>query len=387
MSKDSIDFNLLLLGPKGIGKKTFLTNLTNETTLSNNNTFNHAVSSNLIKNDNEHIFQYYNLQIENMINNHDCNLIINLNTFIMDTGNKIDNSKTGKIIKQFIESKFDDILNNEINIQLTTTFNDINDNRIHLCIYFFDSKNCGINEIDLNILSQIIKSVNILYVIGKADKIVNNSDGNKELLLLQLQQKINFQLHSSNLYSFQFQQITINDIFISTREQNKEEDTPSITCKECLPNILIDNIQPFPIICGNIKEMIPDSNNKFFWKRNYLFNEEIYIEDFETSSFIILKGIILGSHLQIFKDITNNTIYESYRSQILLQRAEEQSRLNKNNSKQDFDTIVSTNTINSGVNYTPGLYSLKEKNKIIKAYEETFNNVNKIIKDNISFNE
>lgn len=385
--QDSIDFNLLLLGPAGIGKKTFLTNLTNETTLSNNNTFNHPLASNLIKNNNEHTFQYYNLQIESMINNHGHDLLINLNTFVMDTGNRIDNSKTGQIIKQFVESKFDDILNNEIKIQRRTTYNDIKDNRIHLCIYFLDSKDRnGISEIDLHILSHIIKSVNILYVIGKADKILNNSDSNKEQLLLQLQKKINFQLHSFNLYSFKFNKITINDIFVSTREQNKEEDA-SATVKECLPNILIDNIQPFPIICGNIKELNPTSKNKFFWKRNYLFNKEIYIEDFETSSFIILKGIILGSHLQIFKDITNNMIYESYRSQILLQRTKEQSRLNKSSSKQDFDTIISTNTINSNANCAPSLYSLKEKNKIIKAYEETFNNVNKIIKDNISFNE
>lgn len=387
LSKDSIDFNLLLLGPSGIGKKTFLSNLTNKTSLFNNNIFNQALASNLIRNNNEHTFQYYNLQIENMINDHDCNLLINLNAFVLDTSNRMDNSKTGQIIKQFIESKFDDILDNEIKIQRKTTYNDINDNRIHLCIYFFDSKNYGISEIDLNILSYIIKSVNILYVIGKADKILNNSDHNKEQLLLHLQQKINFQLHSFNLYSFTFDKITINDIFFSTKEQNKEVNE-SMKCEEYPPNILIDNIQPFPIICGNIKEMIPTSTNKFFWKRSYLFkNKEVYIEDFETSSFIILKGIILGSHLQIFKDITNNRIYESYRSQILLQRAETQLRLDKNHLNQDFDTIISTNTINSNSNYTPNLYSLKEKNKIIKAYEETFNNVNKIIKDNISFNE
>lgn len=389
---DSVNFNVLLLGPKGIGKKTFLKNLTNSTNPSkssssnttNNN--NQTLTSNLFRNDNEHRFQHFNLRIHNGVNIHNCNSLIDLNAFLLDTGDRIDNSKTGQIIKQFLESKFDDVLNNEIKIQRKVTYNESNDYRIHVCVYFFDSRNDGINEVDLDILSQIRDSVNILYVIGKADKILNASEGNKEQLL-QLQQRINLQLHSYNLYSFKFGTITINDIFISKRDNNNNENGTLTTEEECLPNILIDDIQPFSIICGNIKEKDSIFDNRFIWKRCYLFNKDIYIEDFESSNFFILKSILLGSHLQIFKDTTNNIIYERYRSNILLQRAEEQLKINKNNSKQNFDTIINTNTFNKSVNCLPSFYTIQEKNKIIKAYEEKFNNVNKIIKDNISFGE
>ena len=364
--KKTTNFNLLLLGPKGIGKKTFFTKLWNDKDVLNQEQFSYLnYSKHPIKfvNDDAHFFDHLNFPMED-VNNHS---IINFKSYILNTGDKIDNSQTGDIIKHYIEDKFNELLLDEGKIQRSKRQYEQNDNRIHLCIYFIDGNQGKLNEIDLDILNKIKNCTNIMYVIGKADK-YSRSDWVK------LQNRIKSQICSNNLCSFEFGNTTLQDIFINNETQNNNNIFP----------YLVDESQPFPIICGNAKETSPQNENLIHWKRKYN-DREIYIENYQTSFFIFVKGIILGSHLQEFKDTTDEVIYERYRTEKLLQRAEE------NANGRDIDGGQNSITYKQSINkfasksnnaYLFDSYIIKEKNQIIEAYEKRLQYMEKIMKRN-----
>lgn len=345
--KKTTNFNLLLLGPKGIGKKTFFTNLCNDEQILKQEQFtymDYMLHPIKLTNDREHIFDKLSFPIMDKY----YHSTINLSAFILNTGDKIDNSGTGDIIKNYIEDKFDETLRYEGRIQRSKFQYEQNDNRIHLCIYFIDGNQGKLNEIDLDILNKITNSTNIMFVIGKSDKFSRND-------WVKLQNKIKTQLHANRLCSFKFGESTLQDIFLNSEGQPVNNIFP----------YLIDDSQPFPIICGNVKEKDPDDERLIRWKRKYS-NRKVFIEDYKTSFFVFVKGIILGSHLQDFKDTTDEIIYENYRTQKLLQRAHKQLSDAEIDAPDGFSTISGS----SNNEYLYNSYTIKEKNLIIEAYEK-----------------
>ncbi|CAL9734818.1 sporulation-regulated protein 28 [Monosporozyma servazzii] len=365
--KKTTNFNLLLLGPKGIGKKTFFTNLCNDEQTLKQEQFayiNYTVHPPKLINDREHIFDKLSFPIVDR-NFHST---IKLSGFILNTGDKVDNSQTGDIIKQYIEDKFDELLRYEGKIQRSKFQYEQNDNRIHLCIYFIDGNQGKLNEIDLDILNKITSCVNIMFVIGKSDKFLRNE-------WVKLQNKIKRQLRSNHLCSFKFGDITLQDIFLNSEGQQASN----------IFSHMIDDSQPFPIICGNVTEKDPDDESLIRWKRRYT-NKEVFIEDYQTSFFIFVKGIILGSHLQDFKDTTDEIIYENYRTQKLLQKAQAQMSDNNNtvnsiigNSQYNHDSNLGFGFDNNEYSYNS--YTIKEKNLIIEAYEKKLKYMQSILKE------
>lgn len=77
----------------------------------------------------------------------------------------------------------------------------------------------------------------------------------------------------------------------------------------------IKDMLPFAVISSNDKKTYPDGEVYHF--RKYPWGE-VTVEDRNSSDFIYLKSILLGSHLQDFKESTHNVLYENYRTNKLL---------------------------------------------------------------------
>lgn len=385
LAQKIINFNILLLGPKGIGKKTFFTNLCNDMSILSKDPFDSIICPNknqLLEKDSKPNFKEYSFQIKNnnqYPNNNRNQSFINLNSFILDIGTQLDNSQTGSQIKRFLEDRFDGILNDEIKIHRLKNSNDQNDSRIHLCLYFIDPNLGGLNELDFDILKKIKYSSNLVFVIGKSDLL-------SKIKLIHLQKTIRDQIKENYLRPFNFGNDTLNDVFCKGEGLN---DVSMVDEDETLVRTLIDKIQPFPIICGNIFDLEGSGSDieskAVIWKRKY-YNKEIIIEDFQSSQFVYLKGIILGSHLQDFKETTNDIIYERYRSEKLLQveqkvpilgerssLMEHTNSINGNtNSPSPTTTATTTTTTNENMYF---LHVVHEKNQIIEAYKNKLNNL------------
>ena len=151
------NFNILCIGETGIGKSTLMDTLFNtQFEWSPSTHFEPTVR--LTKNS-------YDLQ-EN-----DCRLKLS----IIETvgfGDQIDKDDTRNILSNYIDQQFEEYLQEELKIK--RNFATLNDNRIHVCLYFLCPTGHSIKSIDLAIMSKISKKVNIIPIIAKADTIAKS---------------------------------------------------------------------------------------------------------------------------------------------------------------------------------------------------------------------
>ncbi|CCF58409.1 hypothetical protein KAFR_0E02560 [Kazachstania africana CBS 2517] len=383
VAKKTTQLNLFLLGRSGAGKTTFLRNL-----VSNSNNINNSTTSNNINTpvDNEfstnekneidpsytHLEQPLNFQMESIYLSTSPDVSpISLNITKTDIMNQLNNSNTPKRIKVFIQEKFDLYLENEIKIQRNESFKfGLNDSRIHVCLYFVDKE---LGELDIDILKEIHHLVNLFVVINKADRF-NDSE------LKYLKSKIKQDLEKHNINMFKFNEDEYSNDLINPGNDKSAENPP------------IEDLLPFSIICG---DNCDEKSNKLV--RNYGWGA-VDIEDYRYSDFIILKTILLESHLQDLKDITNEVLYEEYRTRKLLKKQSENTPnpakklpISEQAAISDvLDTfkenkpkhhLNETNNCNEVTDDEVFYRELKEKNKIIEAYQKKIGDLEKMIQN------
>lgn len=345
-SKKKFTFNLLLLGPNGIGKKTFLKNLTSIDNLETNNKDNSNDDDNR---SNESIFQTL---IQPKVDPYwekyqlNWNSMVNLNVSILNFGAQINNRGIDNKVKDFLELQLDNILLNEIKIDRDREKLKLNDNRIHLTLFFINGNNSkfGLSDFEIHLLNKIKKLTNIMLVIGKSDRFDSN-------YLLNLKKKINEVLIKNNIQCFNFG----NDNMQVFSERNSFDTSnfidSSITESKVDFNdsnsnlgVLIKDIHPFAITCGNLTQLEKESNliknsfdNNIMQRNTTLFNAQltrnyfdrtVNIEDTNISDFYYLKEIISNLYLEEFIDTTTDIIYEKFRTEKLLAKQGHDSKSN-----------------------------------------------------------
>ena len=353
-SKQIITLNLLLLGEPGIGKHSFLENL------ANNNP-----SSNVIKivpedeggNQNTLRFESSIVKIKNELTS---SIILNVTS--ADIMNQLNSTSTPKKIREYIETQFNSFLNDEFRVQRKQEHNGTSDKRLHACIFFINGNAKGLHIQEIDILKEISSLINVILVIGKADRF-----NTKELE--NLKERINEDVMKNDINIFDFNDDYLDDIF-----------------EDC-EHVLVKDFQPFSVISGNILS----KPGRLLYRQNVC--SKIPVDDIRISNLSYLKGIILGSHIQELQTSTNTIIYEKFRTKILL------GRQNEINIKNDFPES-DPNKISEEATLSPlfltmeqspqGLTmipdadimvgkELQEKNKIIEAYQKKIDVLEKII--------
>uniref|UniRef100_H2MP38 Septin n=1 Tax=Oryzias latipes TaxID=8090 RepID=H2MP38_ORYLA len=204
---------------------------------------------------------------------------------IVDTpgfGDAVDNSNCWQPVIDHIDSKFEDYLNAESRVNRRQ----MPDSRIHCCLYFIAPSGHGLKPLDIEFMKRLHEKVNVIPLIAKADTLTpEECQQFKKQIMREIQE------HKIKIYEFP--------------ETDDEEE-----------NRLVKKIKdklPLAVVGSNT---IIEVNSKRVRGRQYPWGVA-EVENSDHCDFTILRDMLIRTHMQDLKDVTNNVHYENYRSRKL----------------------------------------------------------------------
>uniref|UniRef100_A0A672FWJ4 Septin n=1 Tax=Salarias fasciatus TaxID=181472 RepID=A0A672FWJ4_SALFA len=181
-----------------------------------------------------------------------------------------------------IDSKFEDYLNSESRVNRRQ----MPDSRIHCCLYFIAPSGHGLKPLDIEFMKRLHEKVNVIPLIAKADTLTpEECQQFKKQIMREIQE------HKIKIYEFP--------------ETDDEEE-----------NRLVKKIKdklPLAVVGSNT---IIEVNGKRVRGRQYPWGVA-EVENSDHCDFTILRDMLIRTHMQDLKDVTNNVHYENYRSRKL----------------------------------------------------------------------
>ncbi|XP_060535497.1 septin-7 [Cylas formicarius] len=207
---------------------------------------------------------------------------VNLMLTMVDTpgfGDAVDNSNCWVPIIEFIESKYEDYLNSEARVTRKMS----PDQRVHCCLYFIQPSGHGLKSLDIEFMKRLCDKVNIIPVIAKADTLTSDE-------CTQFKKQVMNEIAQHKIKIYEFPDMSEED------EEHK------------LNKSLKDRV-PFAVVGSNV---VIESEGKKTRGRRYPWGVA-EVENLEHCDFIALRNMVIRTHLQDLKDVTNNVHYENYR--------------------------------------------------------------------------
>ncbi|EAU91050.1 septin [Coprinopsis cinerea okayama7 len=208
---------------------------------------------------------------------------------VVDTpgfGDNIDNEFAFQEIMNYLERQYDDILAEQSRIKRNPRFKD---NRVHALLYFIPPTGHALREMDIELMRRLSPRVNVIPVIGKADSLTP-----KELKAFRKRIMEDIDHYSIPIYNFPY------DV-----EEDDEE-----TIQE---NMELRALLPFAVV-GSEEEIEIDGEPTR--ARIYPWGI-VEVDNPHHSDFVRLRSAILGSHLGDLKMLTEDVLYETYRTEKL----------------------------------------------------------------------
>lgn len=206
---------------------------------------------------------------------------VQLNLTTVDTpgfGDAVDNSNCWQPVIDFIDSKYDEYLNAESRVVRSPT----PDTRVHACLYFIAPTGHGLKPLDVEFMKRLHDKVNIIPLISKADSLTPDECREfKKTILNEIAQ------HKIKIYEFPE---------CDDDEENK------------IQKKLRDRV-PFAVVGSN---RVIEAGGKKVRGRQYPWGL-VEVENLEHNDFIALRNMIIRTHMQDLKDVTNNVHYENFR--------------------------------------------------------------------------
>ncbi|XP_037047418.1 septin-7-like isoform X4 [Bradysia coprophila] len=227
---------------------------------------------------------------------------VNLTLTVVDTpgfGDAVDNSNCWVPVIEFVESKYEEYLTAESRVHRKA----ITDNRVHTCLYFIAPSGHGLKTLDVEFMQRLCDKVNIIPVIAKADTMTP-----EEVQLFKKQILNEIAQHKINIYDF---------------PEPLEDEEEAKVLRQLRSRV------PFAIVGAN---SVIEVDGRRVRGRKYPWGVA-EVENLEHCDFIALRNIVIRTHLQDLKDVTNNVHYENYRCRKLagLGVDGKQSRLSNKN--------------------------------------------------------
>ncbi|XP_055920040.1 protein peanut isoform X8 [Eupeodes corollae] len=207
---------------------------------------------------------------------------VNLTLTVVDTpgfGDAVDNSNCWVPIIDFVESKYEEYLTAESRVHRKAT----PDNRVHSCLYFIAPSGHGLKPLDVEFMQRLCDKVNIIPVIAKADTMTP-----EEVQLFKKQILNEIAQHKIKIYDF-------------PEPLEDEEEAKALR--------LLRSRVPFAVVGANT---VIEVEGKKIRGRRYPWGIA-EVENLDHCDFIALRNMVIRTHLQDLKDVTNNVHYENYR--------------------------------------------------------------------------
>jgi septin 7 len=265
--KKGFDFTLMVVGESGLGKSTLI----NSMFLADIYSAEYPGPSHRIKK---------TVQVET------CKVLlkengVNLTLTIVDTpgfGDAVDNSNCWQPVIDYIENRYEDYLNSESRVNRKMVM----DSRVHCCLYFIAPSGHGLKPLDIELMKKLHDKVNIIPVLAKADTMTPEECAHfKKQVLNEVAQ------HKIKIYEFPD---------CDDEEENKV-------------NKMMRDRVPFAVVGSNT---VVDVEGKKLRGRKYPWGTVI-VENMEHCDFVPLRNMVVRTHLQDLKDVTNNVHYENFR--------------------------------------------------------------------------
>ncbi|XP_026028371.1 septin-7-like isoform X2 [Astatotilapia calliptera] len=214
---------------------------------------------------------------------------VQLTLTIVDTpgfGDAVDNSNCWQPVINYIDSKCEDFLNAESRVNRRS----MPDNRVHCCLYFIAPSGHGLKPLDIEFMKRLHDKVNVIPLIAKADTLTP-----EECHLFKKQIMKEIQEHKIKIYEFP--------------DVDEDEDNKLVR--------KIKEKMPLAVVGSNV---VIEVNGKKVRGRQYpwgVAEEGIFVENGEHCDFTVLRNMLIRTHMQDLKDVTNNVHYENYRSKKL----------------------------------------------------------------------
>ncbi|XP_056125881.1 septin-7 [Rhinichthys klamathensis goyatoka] len=204
---------------------------------------------------------------------------------IVDTpgfGDAVDNSNCWQPVIDHIDSKFEDYLNAESRVNRRQ----MPDSRVHCCLYFIAPSGHGLKPLDIEFMKRLHEKVNIIPLIAKADTLTPEEcqQFKKQIMREILEHKI-------KIYEF---------------PETDDEEENKIVKK-------IKDRLPLAVVGSNT---IIEANGKKVRGRQYPWGVA-EVENGDHCDFTLVRNMLIRTHMQDLKDVTNNVHYENYRSRKL----------------------------------------------------------------------
>ncbi|CCE66140.1 hypothetical protein TPHA_0O01730 [Tetrapisispora phaffii CBS 4417] len=216
-------------------------------------------------------------------------------------GENLDDTLCFDELTNYLEQQFDIVLAEETRIRRNPRFEDT---RVHVIVYFIEPTGHGLQELDIELMKRLSNYANVLPVIAKGDSFTKEE-------MKTFKKNILKDIDYFNIPVYQF------------KVDEDEDDLETIE-----ENQILASLQPFSIICSDVR----DSDGNYI--RSYPWGTVI-IDSYKNkdkgnnSELEVVKNVLFGSHLQEFKDTTQNLLYENYRAEKLSSVASPQINASK----------------------------------------------------------
>ncbi|MCJ1231667.1 hypothetical protein MMC12_008346 [Toensbergia leucococca] len=274
--KKGIQFCLMVCGASGTGRTTFVNTLCGQRVLQGKDT--DDVS-------NSHLEEGVRIKpvtVELELDEEGTRISLT----IVDTpgfGDQIDNeARQVETMKEMLKV-YDDILAEESRIKRNPRFRD---NRVHALLYFITPTGHGLRELDIELMRRLSPRVNVIPVIGKADSLTPAELAESKKLVME-----DIEHYRIPIYNFPYD---IEEDDEDTVEENSE----------------LRGLMPFAIVGSD--EVI-EVGGRRVRARQYPWGV-VEIDNPRHSDFLAIRSALLHTHLADLKEITNDFLYENYRT-------------------------------------------------------------------------
>ncbi|XP_057343709.1 septin-12 isoform X1 [Manis pentadactyla] len=208
---------------------------------------------------------------------------VELKLTVTDTpgfGDQINNDKCWNPILGYINEQYERYLQEEI---LIARQRHIPDTRVHCCVYFVPPTGHCLRPLDIEFLRRLCRTVNVVPVIARADSLTLEE---REIFRHKIQHDL--RTHSIDVYPQKCFDDDVNDRLLNSKIRERI---------------------PFAVVGADQEHMV---NGRCVLGRKTKWGV-IEVENMEHCEFLLLRNLLIRSHLQDLKDVTHNIHYENYR--------------------------------------------------------------------------
>ncbi|XP_071850271.1 septin-2-like isoform X1 [Apostichopus japonicus] len=290
--KKGFEFTLMVVGESGLGKSTLVNSLF----------LTELYKQRAVLNAEEKISQ--TVEIERSTQDIEEGGV-RLKLTVVDTpgfGDAVNNTDSFTPIVTYVDDQFEQYFTDESGLNRKN----IVDNRIHCCLYFISPFGHGLRPIDVEFMKRMHNKVNIIPVIGKSDCLTPTE-------IKKLKERILDEVDEYNINIYKF----------TDGDSDEDEDTRR-------ENSDLQSSVPFAIIGSNT---VVEVGGKRVRGRLYPWGIA-EVENPKHSDFIKLRNMLIRTHMQDLKDVTQDVHYENFR----LQKIKNGGKIEPVNGKPHADT-------------------------------------------------